>query len=202
MLEAYRQHKAEREAQRIPPLPLTAEQTSQLCELLKNPPTGEEETLLTLLTDRVPPGVDDAAYVKAGFLTAVARKEIACPLISPQEAVKLLGTMVGGYNVQSLVELLKSDDPSIAAEATNALSKTLLVFDAFNDVLALSDANSYAKQVIDSWANGEWFVSRPKLSESITVTVFKVPGETNTDDLSPAPHVQAAEFLGSRSQTS
>ncbi|ELS02798.1 aconitase [Xenococcus sp. PCC 7305] len=188
MLEAYRQHKAEREAQRIPPLPLTAEQTSQLCELLKNPPTGEEETLLTLLTDRVPPGVDDAAYVKAGFLTAVARKEIACPLISPQEAVKLLGTMVGGYNVQSLVELLKSDDPSIAAEATNALSKTLLVFDAFNDVLALSDANSYAKQVIDSWANGEWFVSRPKLSESITVTVFKVPGETNTDDLSPAPH--------------
>ncbi len=188
MLEAYRKHKAEREAQGIPPLPLTAEQTSQLCEMLKNPPESEKEELLALLRDRVPPGVDDAAYVKAGFLTALAKKEIACPLISPQGAVDLLGTMVGGYNVQSLVELLKSDDPSIAAEAASALSKILLVFDAFNDVLELSDTNPYAKQVIDSWANGEWFISRPKLAESITVTVFKVPGETNTDDLSPAPH--------------
>ncbi|MDJ0899326.1 MAG: bifunctional aconitate hydratase 2/2-methylisocitrate dehydratase [Xenococcus sp. MO_188.B8] len=188
MLEAYRKHKAEREAQGIPPLSLTAEQTSQLCEMLKNPPEAEKEELLALLRDRVPPGVDDAAYVKAGFLTALAKKEIACPLISPQGAVDLLGTMVGGYNVQSLVELLKSDDPSIAAEAVSALSKTLLVFDAFNDVLELSDINPYAKQVIDSWANGEWFISRPKLAETITVTVFKVPGETNTDDLSPAPH--------------
>ena len=188
MLEAYRKHKAEREAQGIPPLPLTAEQTSQLCEMLKNPPESEKEELLALLRDRVPPGVDDAAYVKAGFLTALAKKEIACPLISPQGAVDLLGTMVGGYNVQSLVELLKSDDPSIAAEAASALSKILLVFDAFNDVLELSDTNPYAKQVIDSWANGEWFISRPKLAESITITVFKVPGETNTDDLSPAPH--------------
>ena len=188
MLEAYRKHKAEREAQGIPPLPLTAEQTSQLCEMLKNPPEAEKEELLALLRDRVPPGVDDAAYVKAGFLTALAKKEIACPLISPQGAVDLLGTMVGGYNVQSLVELLKSNDPSIAAEAASALSKTLLVFDAFNDVLELSDTNPYAKQVIDSWANGEWFISRPKLADSITVTVFKVPGETNTDDLSPAPH--------------
>ena len=188
MLEAYRKHKAERESQEIPPLPLTAEQTSQLCEMLKNPPEAEKEELLALLRDRVPPGVDDAAYVKAGFLTALAKKEITCPLISPQGAVDLLGTMVGGYNVQSLVDLLKSDDPSIAAEAASALSKTLLVFDAFNDVLELSDTNPYAKQVIDSWANGEWFISRPKLAESITVTVFKVPGETNTDDLSPAPH--------------
>ncbi|MDJ0649199.1 MAG: bifunctional aconitate hydratase 2/2-methylisocitrate dehydratase [Xenococcaceae cyanobacterium MO_188.B19] len=188
MLEAYRKHKAEREAQGIPPLPLTAEQTSQLGEMLKNPPEAEKEELLALLRDRVPPGVDDAAYVKAGFLTAIAKKEIVCPLISPQGAVDLLGTMVGGYNVQSLVELLKSDDPSIAAEATSALSKTLLVFDAFNDVLELSDTNPYAKQVIDSWANGEWFISRPKVAKSITVTVFKVPGETNTDDLSPAPH--------------
>ena len=188
MLEAYRQQTAEREAQGIPPLPLTAEQTSQLCEMLKNPPQGKEETLLTLLTDRVPPGVDDAAYVKAGFLTGVAKKEIECPLISPQEAIKLLGTMVGGYNVQSLVDLLKSDDATLAAEAVKALSKTLLVFDAFNDVLELSDTNPYAKQVIDSWANGEWFISRPEVPESITVTVFKVPGETNTDDLSPAPH--------------
>ncbi len=188
MLEAYRQHAAERAAMGIPPLPLNAEQTSQLCEMLKNPPPGEEEELLSLLRDRVPPGVDDAAYVKAGFLTAIAKKEIECPLISPQGAVDLLGTMVGGYNVQSLVELLKSDDPGIAAEAASALSKTLLVFDAFNDVLELSNTNPYAKQVIDSWANGEWFISRPKVPKSITVTVFKVPGETNTDDLSPAPH--------------
>jgi aconitate hydratase 2/2-methylisocitrate dehydratase len=188
MLEAYRQQKAEREAQGIPPLPLTAEQTSQLCELLKNPPDAEKGGLLKLLRDRVPPGVDDAAYVKAGFLTALAKKEIQCPIISPQGAVDLLGTMVGGYNVQSLVSLLKSKDPSIAAEAASALSKTLLVFDAFNDVLELADTNPYAKQVIDSWANGEWFISRPKVPEKITVTVFKVPGETNTDDLSPAPH--------------
>ncbi|AFZ36357.1 aconitase [Stanieria cyanosphaera PCC 7437] len=188
MLEAYRKHAAEREAMGIPPLPLNAEQTSQLCELLKNPPAAEKEELLSLLKDRVPPGVDEAAYVKAGFLTAVAKGEIKCPLISPQGAVDLLGTMVGGYNVQSLVSLLKSKDPSIAAEAASALSKTLLVFDAFNDVLELADNNPYAKQVIDSWANGEWFINRPKLPESITVTVFKVPGETNTDDLSPAPH--------------
>ena len=156
--------------------------------MLKNPSEEEKEELLALLRDRVPPGVDDAAYVKAGFLTAIAKKEIECPLISPQGAVNLLGTMVGGYNVQSLVSLLQSNDPSIGAEATSALSKTLLVFDSFNDVLELSDINPYAKQVIDSWANGEWFISRPKVPESITVTVFKVPGETNTDDLSPAPH--------------
>jgi aconitate hydratase 2 / 2-methylisocitrate dehydratase len=188
MLEAYRQHAAAREAIGIPPLPLTAEQTSQLCEILKNPPEAEKAELLALLRDRVPPGVDDAAYVKAGFLTAIAKQEIECPLISPQGAVNLLGTMVGGYNVQSLVSLLKSQDTNIAAAAVSALSKTLLVFDAFNDVLELSDINPYAKQVIDSWANGEWFISRPKVPESITVTVFKVPGETNTDDLSPAPH--------------
>ena len=188
MLEEYRKHKAEREAMGIPPLPLTAEQTSQLCEMLKNPPEEEKEELLMLLRDRVPPGVDEAAYVKAGFLTGIAKKEIKCPLISPQGAVDLLGTMIGGYNVQSLVNLLKSRDPSIAAEAASALSKTLLVFDAFNDVLELSDTNPYAKQVIDSWANAEWFIGRPKVPKSITVTVFKVPGETNTDDLSPAPH--------------
>ena len=188
MLEAYRQHAAAREAQGIPALPLTAEQTSQLCEMLKNPPQGEKETLLSLLTDRVPPGVDDAAYVKAGFLTAIAKGEITSPLISPTEAVRLLGTMVGGYNVQSLVDLLQSDDTALAEEAVTALSKTLLVFDAFNDVLELSKTNSYAKQVIDSWADAEWFTSRLEVPESITVTVFKVPGETNTDDLSPAPH--------------
>lgn len=188
MLESYRKHVAERAELGIPPLPLSPGQTSELCELLKNPPALEEETLLHLLRDRVPPGVDQAAYVKAGFLTAVANGVTHCPLISPQDAVELLGTMAGGYNVQSLIELLKSSDSAIAASAAAALSKTLLVFDAFHDVFNLSDVNPYAKQVIDSWAAAEWFTSRPKLPEAITVTVFKVPGETNTDDLSPATH--------------
>jgi aconitate hydratase 2/2-methylisocitrate dehydratase len=188
MLDAYRQHAAEREALGIPPLPLTAEQTSELCELLKTPPEGEEGFLMTLLRDRIPPGVDEAAYVKAGFLTGIAKGEIDCPLISHQGAISLLGTMVGGYNVQSLVELLKSRDSNLAAAAATALSTTLLVFDAFNDVLALSDINPYAKQVVDAWSNGAWFLDKPKVPEAITVTVFKVPGETNTDDLSPAPH--------------
>uniref|UniRef100_UPI000D1DF2CA bifunctional aconitate hydratase 2/2-methylisocitrate dehydratase n=1 Tax=Cyanothece sp. BG0011 TaxID=2082950 RepID=UPI000D1DF2CA len=188
MLENYHKHAAERAKLGIPPLPLTAEQTSQLCELLKNPPEDQKEELLMLLRDRVPPGVDEAAYVKAGFLTAVAKKEITCPLISPQGAVDLLGTMMGGYNVQSLVELLKSSDSNIASAAATALSKTLLVFDAFNDVLELSESNPYAKQVIDAWANAAWFINKPPVPEVIRVTVFKVPGETNTDDLSPAPH--------------
>ena len=188
MLESYRQHVAERAALGIPPLPLNAQQTAELCELLKNPPAGEEETLMELLRDRIPPGVDPAAYVKASFLTAIAKGETTSPLLVPQGAVSLLGTMVGGYNVQSLIDLLKSKDALLASEAATALSKTLLVFDASNDVLALSDVNPYAKQVIDSWAAAEWFIGRPKLPEAITVTVFKVPGETNTDDLSPAPH--------------
>ncbi|OKH22177.1 bifunctional aconitate hydratase 2/2-methylisocitrate dehydratase [Hydrococcus rivularis NIES-593] len=188
MLEAYRKHVAERAALGIPPLPLNAQQTSELCELLKNPPQELQQELLTLLTDRVPPGVDEAAYVKAGFLTAIAKGDITSPVISPLDAVKLLGTMVGGYNVHSLIELLRSRDTNIASAAAEALSKTLLVFDAFNEILELSETNPYAKRVIDSWANGEWFIARPKLPEAITVTVFKVPGETNTDDLSPAPH--------------
>ncbi|ANV84289.1 bifunctional aconitate hydratase 2/2-methylisocitrate dehydratase [Picosynechococcus sp. PCC 7003] len=188
MLEAYRKHAAERAQLGIPPLPLTAEQTSELCDRLKNPPTAEQEELLSLLRDRVPPGVDEAAYVKAGFLTGIAKKEITCPLISPQGAVDLLGTMVGGYNVQSLVELLKANDSNIASAAATALSKTLLVFDAFNDVLELAATNPYAKQVIDAWAEAAWFIGKPKVPEAIAVTVFKVPGETNTDDLSPAPH--------------
>ncbi len=188
MLEAYRKHAAERAQLGIPPLPLTAEQTSELCDRLKNPPAAEQEELLSLLRDRVPPGVDEAAYVKAGFLTGIAKKEITCPLISPQGAVDLLGTMVGGYNVQSLVELLKANDSNIASAAATALSKTLLVFDAFNDVLELADTNPYAKQVIDAWAEAAWFIGKPKVPEAIAVTVFKVPGETNTDDLSPAPH--------------
>jgi len=188
MLEAYRQHAAEREALGIPPLPLNAQQTSELCELLKNPPEDEKEFLMDLLRDRIPPGVDEAAYVKAGFLTAVAKGEIDCPLLSHQGAIDLLGTMIGGYNVQSLVDFLKSSDSNTASEAATALSTITLAFDAFNDVLALSEVNPYAKQVIDAWAEADWFIRRPKVPETITVTVFKVPGETNTDDLSPAPH--------------
>ncbi|MEH2391037.1 MAG: bifunctional aconitate hydratase 2/2-methylisocitrate dehydratase [Nostoc sp.] len=204
MLESYRKHVAERAALGIPPLPLDAKQTSELCELLKNPPKGQEEILLHLLSDRVSPGVDPAAYVKAGFLTAIAKREITSPLISRIEAVQLLGTMVGGYNVQSLIDLLQwstvslsdsSETPlvmggqgkePIAAYAANALSQILLVYDAFHDVLELSKTNPFAKRVIDSWAEAEWFTLRPTVPEAITVTVFKVPGETNTDDLSPA----------------
>jgi aconitate hydratase 2/2-methylisocitrate dehydratase len=188
MLEQYRQHVAERAALGIPPLPLTAEQTADLCELLKQPPTGEEDYLLELLRDRIPPGVDQASYVKAAFLTAIAKQEVTSPLVSPQYAAELLGTMMGGYNVQSLVDLLQVSDASIAQTAADSLKKTLLIYDAFNDVMELAQTNPYAKQVVDSWANADWFVSKPELPESITVTVFKVPGETNTDDLSPAPH--------------
>ncbi len=189
MLESYRKHVAERAALGIPPLPLTAQQTSDLAELLKNPPAGEETFLLDLLRDRVPPGVDQAAYVKAGFLTAIATGAATSPLVSPQAAVELLGTMMGGYNVHALIELLKSPDAALAATAVTALSKTLLVYDAFHDVQELADSgNPCAKQVMAAWANAEWFTSRPQLPEAITVTVFKVPGETNTDDLSPAPH--------------
>lgn len=188
MLESYRQHLAERAKLGISPLPLNSQQTSQLCELLKAPPAGEEETLMALLRDRVPPGVDQAAYVKASFLSAIAKGETTSPLISRADAVFLLGTMLGGYNVQSLVSLLKSDDANLASIAATALSKTLLVFEAFHDLLALADVNPYAKQVIEAWANAEWFISRPQLPEELKVTVFKVPGETNTDDLSPATH--------------
>ncbi|MGG6265719.1 bifunctional aconitate hydratase 2/2-methylisocitrate dehydratase [Leptolyngbya sp. AN03gr2] len=189
MLESYRQHAAERAALGIPPLPLSPQQTSELCELLKSPPAGEEAFLLSLLRDRIPPGVDQAAYVKAGFLSAIAKEEMTSPLVSPREAVELLGTMMGGYNVHSLIELLKSSNPEIAETATAALSKTLLVYDAFHDVQELADSgNSYAQNVLNSWANADWFTNRPPLAEAITVTVFKVPGETNTDDLSPATH--------------
>jgi len=188
MLELYRQYVTERATLGIPPLPLDAQQTSDLCELLKNPPDGEEETLLHLLRDRIPPGVDPAAYVKAGFLTGVAKGEISSPLVSPLYAVELLGTMLGGYNVGSLINLLKSDNGEIAQAAATALSHITLVYDAYHDVLDLSSTNSYAQQVVDAWANADWFTSRATLPEAITVTVFKVPGETNTDDLSPAQH--------------
>ncbi|MDG2615179.1 bifunctional aconitate hydratase 2/2-methylisocitrate dehydratase [Thermoleptolyngbya sichuanensis XZ-Cy5] len=189
MLEAYRNHVAERAALGIPPLPLSAEQTSELCELLKHPPAGEEEFLVSLLRDRIPPGVDQAAYVKAGFLTAIAKGEASSPLISPQYATELLGTMMGGYNVRSLIDLLHSPNAEVVATATAALSKTLLIYDAFHDIQELAESgNESAQQIMTAWANADWFTSRLPLPEAITVTVFKVPGETNTDDLSPAPH--------------
>ncbi|POA97085.1 bifunctional aconitate hydratase 2/2-methylisocitrate dehydratase [Chromobacterium sinusclupearum] len=186
MLEAYRQHVAERAALGIPPLPLSAKQVEELVELLKNPPKGEESTLVDLITHRVPPGVDDAAKVKASFLAAVAEGSVKSPLVSRELATELLGTMLGGYNIKPLVDLL--DDPSVAKIAAAGLKKTLLMFDSFHDVKEKMDkGNAVAKEVIESWANAEWFTSRPEVAEKITVTVFKVPGETNTDDLSPAP---------------
>ncbi|EWH02787.1 hypothetical protein Q427_06750 [Halomonas sp. BC04] len=186
MLEAYRQHVEERAAEGVPPKPLNAEQVAALVELLKNPPAGEEEFVLDLLTNRVPPGVDEAAYVKAGFLTAIAKGEASSPLIDKVHAVKLLGTMQGGYNIVSLVELL--DDPELAKETGEQLKHTLLMFDAFHDVEERARAgNAVAKEVMQSWADAEWFLSKPAPAEKITLTVFKVPGETNTDDLSPAP---------------
>ncbi|TCW31346.1 bifunctional aconitate hydratase 2/2-methylisocitrate dehydratase [Gulbenkiania mobilis] len=186
MLEAYRQHVADRAALGVPPLPLNAKQTEDLVELLKNPPQGEEGFLVDLITHRVPPGVDDAAKVKASFLAAVAEGTVVSPLISREKATELLGTMLGGYNIKPLIDLL--DDEAVAQIAADGLKKTLLMFDSFHDVKAKMDAgNRYAREVVESWANAEWFTSRPAVAEKITVTVFKVPGETNTDDLSPAP---------------
>ncbi|WP_374583923.1 bifunctional aconitate hydratase 2/2-methylisocitrate dehydratase [Ideonella dechloratans] len=186
MLQAYRQHVAERAALGIPPLALDAKQVAELIELIKNPPAGEEAFLLDLLTHRVPPGVDDAAKVKASFLAAVAHGDVKVDLISKAKATELLGTMVGGYNVHPLIELL--DDAEVADVAAAGLKKTLLMFDYFNDVANKAKAgNAKAKEVIQSWADAEWFTSRPEVEKKITITVFKVPGETNTDDLSPAP---------------
>ena len=186
MLQAYRQHASERAALGIPPLPLDAKQTGELIELIKNPPAGEEEFLTNLLTYRIPPGVDDAAHVKASFLSAVAHGDFSVALISREKATELLGTMVGGYNVKPLIDLLP--DALVGKIAATALKKTLLMFDFFNDVAELAKGgNQNAKEVIASWADAEWFTSRPKVAEKITVTVFKVTGETNTDDLSPAP---------------
>ena len=186
MLQAYREHVAERAALGIPPLPLTAKQTADLIELLKNPPAGEEAFLVDLLTNRVPAGVDDAARVKASYLAAVAHGDEKCALISAEKATELLGTMLGGYNVAPLVDLL--DNPAVGTIAADALKKTLLVFDQFHDVKEKADkGNANAKAVLQSWADAEWFTSRPEVPESLTITVFKVAGETNTDDLSPAP---------------
>ncbi|TWI12748.1 bifunctional aconitate hydratase 2/2-methylisocitrate dehydratase [Aerolutibacter ruishenii] len=186
MLEAYRQHVAERAALGIPPLPLTAQQTADVIELLKNPPAGEGEFLLDLITNRVPAGVDDAAKVKASYLAAVAHGTEKNALISRARATELLGTMLGGYNIHPLIELL--DDAELGPVAANALKHTLLMFDAFHDVQEKAEqGNANAKSVLQSWADAEWFTSKPEVPESLTITVFKVTGETNTDDLSPAP---------------
>jgi aconitate hydratase 2/2-methylisocitrate dehydratase len=186
VLEAYRSHVAERAARNIPPQPLKAEQVAELVELLKNPPAGEEDFLVDLISNRVPPGVDEAAYVKAGFLSAIVTGEAVSPLIDKPTAVKLLGNMHGGYNIETLVALLKDKD--LGAAAATELKHTLLVFEAFHDVAELArSGNTHAASVMQSWADGEWFTSQPEVPESIKVAVFKVTGETNTDDLSPAP---------------
>ncbi|WP_318519009.1 bifunctional aconitate hydratase 2/2-methylisocitrate dehydratase [Photobacterium leiognathi] len=186
MLEAYRKHVEERAAEGVVAKPLDAEQVAALVELLKNPPAGEESVLLDLLENRIPPGVDEAAYVKAGFLAAITKGEAQSPIVSKEKAAELLGTMQGGYNIEPLIALL--DDESLAPIAVKALSHTLLMFDAFYDVEEKAKAgNAFAQQVLQSWADAEWFLSKPALAEKITLTVFKVTGETNTDDLSPAP---------------
>ncbi|HEY9573746.1 MAG TPA: bifunctional aconitate hydratase 2/2-methylisocitrate dehydratase [Pusillimonas sp.] len=186
MLESYRQHAAERAASGIPPLPLSAQQTADLIELLKAPPAGEESFLVDLFTHRVPAGVDDAAKVKASYLAAIALGKETCSLIDRKHATELLGTMLGGYNISPLIELL--DNAELGTVAAEALKKTLLVFDAFHDIKDKADkGNANARAILQSWADAEWFTSRPEVPESLTLTVFKVSGETNTDDLSPAP---------------
>ena len=184
MLEAYRKHVEERANEGLPPLPLDAQQVADLIELIKNPGNADTEELMYLLVERVPPGVDQAAYVKAAFLADVAKGNTACDLISREYATELLGTMLGGYNIQPLIDCL--DDDVTAPTAAAALSRTLLIYDAFHDVAEKVNTNQYAKQVMESWANAEWFLNRPQLADEITLTVYKVPGETNTDDLSPA----------------
>ena len=186
MIEAYREHVAERASQTIPPKPLGADQVADLVELLKSPPVGEEEFLVDLISTRVPPGVDEAAYVKAGFLSAIVAGEVSSPLIDKSAAIKLLGNMHGGYNIETLISQLT--DPDFGELAATELKHTLLMFEAFHDVADLaSNGNANAQAVMQSWADAEWFTSEPAVAESIKVAVFKVTGETNTDDLSPAP---------------
>ena len=182
MLENYKKSLKERADLGIPPLPLSAEQTSELVELIKKENNKE---LLELLITRVPAGVDDAAYVKAAFLADISQKKIKCELISPKDATFYLGTMLGGYNVEPLINLI--DDQECGDIAVEALSKTLLIFDSFNDIAEMSSKSNNAKKILNSWAEAEWFLSKPEIPDLIKTTVFKVPGETNTDDLSPAP---------------
>ncbi|MCP3673472.1 MAG: aconitate hydratase B, partial [Gammaproteobacteria bacterium] len=185
MLEAYRSHVNERAEQGIVPKPISTEQMTDLVELLKNPPAGEDDFLVDLLSNRVPAGVDQAAYVKAGFLTALAKGETSSSLVNKEQAVELLGTMLGGYNITTLVELL--EDAELGELAATQLKHTLLMFEAFYDVADKAKAgNANAQGILESWAEAEWFTSKDALAEKITLTVYKVPGETNTDDLSPA----------------
>ena len=188
MLQAYAAHVSERAALGIPPLPLSAKQTGELIELLKNPPAGEEANLLNLITYRIPAGVDDAAKVKASYLAAVAHGTEKCPLLAREKATELLGTMLGGYNISPMIDLLDDASATVAEAAAAGLKKTLLMFDQFHDVQEKAEkGNTYAQAVLQSWADAEWFTSRPAVPESITVSIFKVAGEINTDDLSPAP---------------
>jgi aconitate hydratase 2/2-methylisocitrate dehydratase len=184
MMEAYIEHVSERNAKSIPPLPLTPEQAQGVCELLQSPPPGEENFLLNLLKDRVSPGVDPSAKVKADFLGQILKGAVSSPIITKKEAIEILGTMIGGYNIRYLIDALKN--PELADDAVKMLSHITLVYDAFDEVLALSKTNEFAKKVIESWAAADWFTSKPELQEEITVRIFKVDGETNTDDLSPA----------------
>ena len=184
MLDNYYKSAKERADMGIPPLPLDAEQTSQLVELIKKAKDKDEE-LLNLLMERVPAGVDDAAYIKAAFLADVAKRKIKTKVFTPKEATFYLGTMLGGYNVEPLISLI--DDEICGETAIEALSNTLLVFDAFNDIAELSKTSTNALKVLTSWANAEWFTANPEVPQKIDTVIFKVPGETNTDDLSPAP---------------
>ena len=189
MLKNYNELAAARESQGIPPLPLNEQQTHELTLLLEKPPEESNRNfLLDLLKNRIPPGVDQASYVKATWLSAIAQEKVLSPCVNPNEATRLLGTMMGGYNVAALIELLKNQNHEIASIAASGLSNTLLIYDALNDIIELADTNIYAKQIIESWAIAEWFTNKPKLPNAITLTVFKVSGETNTDDLSPATH--------------
>ncbi len=188
LLKDYHNHVNERSNDKIPPLPLNAEQTNIVIELLEKVDKSQSDYLINLLTNRVPPGVDEAAYIKASWLTAIANGEKFCDFVSPVKAIELLGTMIGGYNVNSLVEILKKEDKVTSQKAANVLKKIILVYDAANDIFELSKNNQYARQVIDSWAQAEWFTHRKSLPKEIKCLVFKVKGETNTDDLSPAVH--------------
>ena len=185
MLKEYRKHEQERQAQGIPALALNAEQVADLVELIKDPPVGEEDFILDIFSNKVPAGVDQAAYVKAAFLTDVANSKVSTPLITCESATRLLGTMLGGYNVQPLISLLNNEE--VGDTAVEALSNTLLIFDSFHDVFELSKTNERAKKVISSWAEAEWFLNKPAVPEHITAMVLKVDGEINTDDLSPGP---------------
>jgi len=206
LIEEYKAHTAQRAELGVPPLALTADQTAQLVELLKASPIVDEAYAMDMFENKVPAGVDDAAYVKAAFLNDVVQGNTKCDVIDPVKACKILGTMLGGFNVTPLVEALKIDG-EVANEAATQLKNTLLVYDAFNDVKTLMDnGNAKAKEVVESWANAEWFTNKPALEKEITVTVYKIPGETNTDDLSPASEaftradipLHANSFLQSR----